>query len=57
MKADVCSVTQNGRRSYSFLSQATGLLAELDTETENLRWMGDTRFIVGFFKGGNVMVI
>ena len=27
-------------------------MADLDLETEHLRWMGDSRFIYGFIKGG-----
>lgn len=30
------------------MSQSIGLMADLDIETEHLRWMGDTRFIVGY---------
>lgn len=54
---DVCSVTQQAaeggpvRRSLSFLSVAFGLMADLDIGTEHLRWMGDTRFTVGFIEG------
>jgi hypothetical protein len=29
-----------------------GLMADLDINTEHLRWMGDTRFIYGFLRGG-----
>ncbi|KAF5381091.1 hypothetical protein D9615_003996 [Tricholomella constricta] len=45
MKVDVFSLTQNGKRTISFMSQALGLMADLDIGTENLRWMGDTRFV------------
>lgn len=38
-------------RRFAFLSQAIGLMVDLDIGTENLRWMGDTRFLVGFLKG------
>ncbi|WVF69189.1 hypothetical protein IAT40_003964 [Kwoniella sp. CBS 6097] len=50
---DLCSVVfaPSMTRRFSFLSTALGLMAELDIGTENLRWMGDTRFIVGFLKG------
>ncbi|KAG8884847.1 sphinganine kinase lcb4, partial [Tulasnella sp. 403] len=53
MKLDLASVTmQNSKETiYSFLTQTGGLMAELDLGTENLRWMGDTRFIVGFIRG------
>ncbi|KAF7305006.1 DAGKc domain-containing protein [Mycena kentingensis (nom. inval.)] len=51
MKIDLFSVLQNGKRSISFMSQATGLIADLDIGTENLRWMGEARFTVGFLRG------
>lgn len=51
MKSDLFSITQNGRKTYSFMSQALGLMADLDIGTENLRWMGDTRFLVGLLRG------
>ncbi|KAJ1024160.1 hypothetical protein NDA16_002999 [Ustilago loliicola] len=33
---------------YSFLSQAIGIVADLDLGTEHLRALGDTRFIIGY---------
>lgn len=51
MKVDLFSVTQDGKRSISFMSQSLGLMADLDIGTENLRWMGDARFIFGFLRG------
>lgn len=33
---------------YSFLSQAIGILADLDLGTEHLRSLGDTRFLIGY---------
>lgn len=51
MKVDACSVTQNGKRAISFMSQAVGLMADLDIGTEHLRWLGDARFVVGLFRG------
>lgn len=48
---DLCSVTQNGKRTYSFLSQAFGLMADIDLGTEDWRWMGDARFTVGYVQG------
>ncbi|GLB34908.1 putative diacylglycerol kinase catalytic domain (presumed) [Lyophyllum shimeji] len=51
MKVDVFSLTQDGKRTISFMSQALGLMADLDIGTENLRWMGDTRFMVGLLRG------
>lgn len=38
-------------RRWSFISQALGLMVDLDIGTESLRWMGDTRFVLGFLKG------
>lgn len=46
---DLVSVTQGSQRKLSFLSQSLGLIADLDITTENMRWMGSTRFTVGFF--------
>lgn len=37
--------------SYSILSQAIGLMADLDLGTENLRALGDTRFVLGYIAG------
>ncbi|KAF8654225.1 hypothetical protein AX16_003749 [Volvariella volvacea WC 439] len=51
MKVDMFSITQNGKRTFSFMSQAVGLMADLDIGTEHLRWMGDARFLVGLAKG------
>ncbi|KAK3292068.1 ATP-NAD kinase-like domain-containing protein [Chaetomium fimeti] len=45
---DLVSVTHGGQRTISFLSQAVGLIAEIDLGTESMRWMGATRFTVGF---------
>lgn len=44
---DLTSVTTGDKRIVSFLSQAVGIVAESDLGTENLRWMGGTRFTVG----------
>lgn len=52
MNVDVFSMTQGGKRTISFMSQALGLMADVDIGTENLRWMGDTRFVVGLVRGG-----
>ena len=38
-------------RYYSFLSQAIGLMADLDLGTEHLRALGDTRFLIGYATG------
>ncbi|KAJ7582657.1 ATP-NAD kinase-like domain-containing protein [Mycena floridula] len=57
MRVDVCSVIQNGKRSLSYMSQALGLMADLDLGTENLRWMGDLRFTLGFLRGGTSLLV
>jgi sphingosine kinase len=54
MKLDLCSVQQEGKRIISFMSQAIGMMADVDLGTENLRWMGDTRFMVGFIREGTI---
>ncbi|KAJ7097885.1 ATP-NAD kinase-like domain-containing protein [Mycena belliarum] len=51
MNVDVFSLTQNGKRTISFMTQATGLLADLDIGTEHLRWMGEARFMYGLLRG------
>jgi sphingosine kinase len=33
------------------MSQALGLVADMDIGTEAFRWMGDTRFYLGFLRG------
>ncbi|WWC70765.1 uncharacterized protein I206_104716 [Kwoniella pini CBS 10737] len=50
---DLCSVLllPSLTRRFCFLSTALGLMVDLDIGTENLRWMGDTRFMYGFIKG------
>ncbi|KAL2166575.1 hypothetical protein VTG60DRAFT_2498 [Thermothelomyces hinnuleus] len=45
---DLVSITHGDKRTISFLSQALGLIAEVDLGTEHLRWMGATRFTCGF---------
>ncbi|KAK5652062.1 hypothetical protein OQA88_10838 [Cercophora sp. LCS_1] len=47
---DLVSVTQGDKRMLSFLSQALGIVADLDIGTENMRWMGAARFTVGFLR-------
>ncbi|KAJ7219297.1 ATP-NAD kinase-like domain-containing protein, partial [Mycena pura] len=51
MNVDVFSLTQDGKRTISFMSQAMGLIADLDIGTENLRWMGEARFTYGLLRG------
>ncbi|ORY28466.1 ATP-NAD kinase-like domain-containing protein [Naematelia encephala] len=50
---DLCSVLllPSRERRYSFISQALGLMVDLDIGTEHVRWMGDTRFVYGFLRG------
>jgi sphingosine kinase len=48
MPLDLVSITQGTERRLSFLSQAVGIIAESDLATENLRWLGDARFTVGY---------
>lgn len=47
MPLDLVSITQGTQRTLSFLSQSVGLVAEADLGTENLRWLGETRFLYG----------
>lgn len=56
MKLDLFSFVQKDRRVFSFMSQCIGLMADLDLGTEHLRWMGDTRFAVGFLRGGKMSI-
>jgi len=56
MKVDLFSFTQDHKRSISFMSQSLGLMADLDIGTEHLRWMGDTRFMVGLLRGGECIL-
>ena len=51
MKIDLFLFTQGDTRVISHMSQTLGLMAELDVGTESWRWMGDTRFFVGFLWG------
>jgi len=51
MKFDLFSFTQGDTKTISHMSQALGLMAEVDVGTENWRWMGDTRFLLGFLRG------
>jgi hypothetical protein len=56
MAIDLLSVLQSGKRSFSFLSQCVGLMADLDLGTEHMRWMGSNRFLYGFLRGGKSSV-
>ncbi|KAI9496652.1 ATP-NAD kinase-like domain-containing protein [Zychaea mexicana] len=55
MSFDLCSVTYDDHQYISFLSHNYGITSYADLATENMRWMGDTRTIVGLlqqiFKG------
>jgi sphingosine kinase len=51
MAVDVLSILQSGKRSFSFLSQCVGLMADVDLGTEHLRWMGSSRFVYGVLRG------
>lgn len=44
---DLVAVTQGEKLTWSFLSQAVGIIAESDLGTESLRWMGSFRFTWG----------
>ncbi|KAK7204439.1 sphingosine kinase [Myxozyma melibiosi] len=46
-RMDLCSITQDGKRHMTFLSQTLGMIADCDIGTEHLRWMGEARFTVG----------
>lgn len=48
LRIDLCSITQNDTRIYSFMSQVVGLFAIVDLGTEYLRFLGSTRFLVGY---------
>jgi sphingosine kinase len=43
---DLATVTQNGKKSYSFLSLAWGLISDVDIESEKLKFLGALRFNV-----------
>nr|CAG8554004.1 7763_t:CDS:10 [Entrophospora candida] len=47
---DICSITQGKERCFSFLTQSYGISADCDLGTENMRWMGDLRFLIGAVK-------
>ncbi|KAI0322219.1 ATP-NAD kinase-like domain-containing protein [Amylostereum chailletii] len=51
MPIDLCSVVQNNKRSLSFMSQCTGLMADVDLGTEHLRFLGSNRFVYGYLRG------
>ncbi|CAO3665927.1 unnamed protein product [Rhizopus stolonifer] len=50
MALDICSVTYDDHSYYSFLSQNYGITSYADLGTESMRWMGDTRTIVGLMQ-------
>lgn len=45
-KMDLMHVVQAKSSLYCFLSVTWGLIADIDLESEGMRWMGDTRFTV-----------
>ncbi|TIC72190.1 hypothetical protein E3Q00_04251 [Wallemia mellicola] len=50
MPLDLFSIVQGNKRTLSYLTQATGLMADLDIGTEGMRWLGDTRFVIGYVR-------
>ncbi|RUP47472.1 LOW QUALITY PROTEIN: hypothetical protein BC936DRAFT_145697, partial [Jimgerdemannia flammicorona] len=50
MHLDVCSITYDDQRCFSFLSQNYGIAAYADLGTESMRWMGDVRGPLGFLQ-------
>lgn len=50
LKVDLFAFTQGNQKRLSFMSQTVGLMADIDIETEHLRWMGDLRFVLGFLR-------
>ncbi|KAL7314856.1 sphinganine kinase lcb4 [Mucor circinelloides] len=50
MALDLCSVVYDDHRYFSFLSQNYGITAYADLGTEHMRWMGDTRAVVGLMQ-------
>lgn len=57
MNVDLFAFTQGEKRNISFMSQALGLMADLDIGTEHLRWMGDSRFLYGFLRGSKLLYL
>ena len=49
-RLDLASITQGGKRTVSFLSQALGVIAEIGRATEHLRWMGESRLTYGYLR-------
>ncbi|KAL9540832.1 hypothetical protein MBANPS3_009463 [Mucor bainieri] len=47
---DLCSITYEDSRYFSFLSQSFGIAAYADLGTEHMRWMGDNRTVVGLLQ-------
>jgi sphingosine kinase len=56
MKIDLFSMSHGDTRTITFMSQALGLMADLDLGTEHLRWMGDTRFVYGYLREGTLNI-
>lgn len=45
-KMDMMHLVQDKSSCYAFLSVTWALIADIDLESEGMRWMGDTRFTV-----------
>lgn len=54
LRIDLFAFTQGNQTRLSFMSQTVGLMADLDIETEHLRWMGDGRFVLGFLRSSKL---
>ena len=50
MPLDLFSIHMGDQTFISYLTQCTGLMADLDIGTEHLRWMGDNRFVYGYLR-------
>ncbi|PCH38047.1 hypothetical protein WOLCODRAFT_23046 [Wolfiporia cocos MD-104 SS10] len=48
MHIDLCSLKQDNKKIWTFMSQTVGLFANLDIGTEWLRFLGSSRFPIGF---------
>lgn len=47
---DICSVTYQDERFFSFLSHSFGSAAYADLGTDHMKWMGDNRTVVGLLQ-------
>ena len=46
---DIGSVLQKNKRTFFFLAFSWGIIADVDFDSETLRWMGSARFTVNLF--------